>query len=163
MAKKVLEIYLACSFAYEDKNLTNERKDTMKEIQDYLESPEFANKYSLDKVNVYNPSTLKIKNAWDYSFWDWGNLVFEADRDHVNEADLIVFVSYGKENNAGSVWETGYAYSKNIPVILVSMNPDSPESLMVVHSAHACIDGISGLKQYDFNSMPKTRIERVES
>ena len=148
-----MKIYLASSFAYEDKQLTETRKATMKQIQEYLESLGFT---------VYNPSTLKIPNAWDYSYWDWGQLVFEADYKEIDTCDLVVFVSYGKENNAGSVWEVGHAYGK-VPIIMVSMNPAQPESLMVVHSAHACVNGFEGLLNYDFKTMPRTRIDVVES
>lgn len=148
------KIYLASSFAYEDKTKTEERKANMKVFADILKEKGFE---------VYNPSTLKIPNAWDYSYWDWGNLVYEADRKEIDNCDLMVFISYGKENNAGSVFEVGYAVAKNIPVVMVSMNADSPESLMPLHGSHACVDGLEGLKNYDFNLMPRTRIERIES
>ena len=151
---RTLKIYLACSFAYTNKELTNERKDMMNKIQEYLETKSFE---------VYNPSKLKIENAWDYSYWDWGDLVYQEDKKQLDSSNLVVFVSYGKENNAGSVWEVGYACGRNISVLLVSMNPDSPESLMTLHSAHACIDGFEGLKNYDFETMPRTKIERIES
>lgn len=146
--------YLASSFAYEDRAKTEQRKLVMSEASKYLESKHMA---------VYNPSTLKIPNAWDYSMWDWGDLVYQADKNEIDSCDLIVFLSYGKENNAGSVWEVGYAAAKGLPVIMVSMNPDSPESLMVIHSAYACVDGLNGLTMYDFDLMPRTRIERTES
>ena len=160
---RLFKVYLACSFAYTDKELTNERKDMMDKIEEYLQSDEFNIKYKTIELQVYNPSKLKIENAWDYSYRDWGDLVYQEDKKQLDNSDLVVFVSYGKENNAGSVWEVGYACGKNIPVLLVSMNPDSPESLMTLHSAHACIDGFEGIKKYDFENMPKTKIKRVES
>ena len=148
------KIYLACSFAYEDKTLTEQRKSVMKTIAEFLSTKGFA---------VYNPSMLKIENAWDYSYWDWGSKVFEADQKEIDASDFVVFVSYGKENNAGSVWEVGYAYAKSKPVIMLSMDKNSPESLMVMHSAYACLDGLYGLFSYDFDKMPKTKINRIES
>ena len=160
---RLFKVYLACSFAYTDKELTNERKDMMNKIEEYLQSKELNSKYETVELQVYNPSKLKIENAWDYSYRDWGDLVYQKDKKQLDNSDLVVFVSYGKENNAGSVWEVGYACGKNIPVLLVSMNPNSPESLMTLHSAHACIDGFEGLKEYDFENRPKTKIKRVES
>jgi len=149
-----MKIYLASSFAYEDRALTEARKKTMAEAQAMLEGKGF---------DVYNPSTLKIENAWDYSMWDWGDLVYQEDKKNVDSSDLVVMLSYGKENNAGSAWECGYAAGINKAVILVSMNPSQPESLMLVHSAHACLDGLDGLREYDFSNMPKMRIDRIES
>lgn len=151
------KIYLACSFACEDKTICEKRKFWMQEAENILEEKGFE---------VYNPSKLKIENAWDYSYWDWGNLVFQEDLKNLDECDMVVYLSYGKANNDGSVWEDAYAYAKGKPVLVVSMNPDSPESLMILHSAWACIDGIykhGGLYDYDFEEMPRTKIERIES
>lgn len=155
MLKRSIKIYLASSFAYNDKQLTEQRKATMQLASDYLK---------LNKgITVYNPATMKIKNAWDYSMWDWGNLVFKKDKQHLDESDIVVFLSYGKENNAGSVWEVGYAYAKDKPIILVSMDPTQPESLMVVHSAYTCLKGLDSLLKYDFQHMPIHTIDVVES
>lgn len=141
-----MKIYLASSFAYENKEKTTERKNTMIKFSEFLKSKGFL---------VYNPCELKIENAWDYSMYDWGEKVFEADKKEIDSSDCIVFISYGKENNAGSVWEVGYGYAKNIPIILVSMIPDTPESLMCIHSAHACVKGLEGLQKYDFEKFEK--------
>lgn len=138
------KIYLACSFAYADKQKTQERKDIMLKVKNLL---------VLKGYQVYNPSQLKIENAWDYSMYDWGKQVFNHDVKALNEADLVIFLSFGKENNAGSVWEVGYAYCRKTPVIMVSMNPDSAESLMVIHSASACLKGLEGLKNFDFENI----------
>lgn len=163
MNKRIIKIYIASSFAYKDKHLTQERKTVMRWVQNYLQSELFHQRYPSIELSVYNPSTLKIPNAWNYSYWDWGNLVYEEDKKQVDTADLIIFISYGKGNNDGSTWEVGYAYGKNIPILVVSMEPAQSESLMVLHSAHACVDGLEGLKSYNFELMPQTKIERIES
>jgi len=148
------KIYLASSFAYADREKTEERKAIMQQFESNLIERGFI---------VYNPSKLKIPNAWDYSMWDWGQLVFEADYKELNNCDLVVFISYGKENNAGSAWEVGYAYAKNIPIIMVSMDKNSPESLMLLHSARACLAGFEEFINYDLSILPKTKIDVVES
>lgn len=149
-----IKVYLACSFAYSDRSKTNERKSIMDTAQALLESHNFS---------VYNPSHLKIENAWDYSMWDWGNLVFQRDKQELDDADFVIFISYGKENNAGAVWEVGYAYALGKKIITVSMDVDAPESLMIIHSSWACLDGLDGLYKYDFKTMPRLTIERTES
>lgn len=138
------KIYLACSFAYADKEKTQERKNIMSDVADFLKSKGHI---------VYNPSQLKIENAWDYTMYEWGKRVFESDVYTLDGADLVVFLSFGKENNAGSVWEVGYSYCNKTPIIVVSMNPDSPESLMVIQSATACLKGFEGLKNYDLDNI----------
>lgn len=149
-----MKIYIACSFACSDKAKTELRKAVM----------QGAEKILLDKnFTVYNPSKLKIENAWDYSMWDWGNLVFEEDKKQLDESDLIVFLSYGKENNAGAAWEIGYAYAKNKKVVVISLDKDVPESLMILHSAWTCMNSLQDLAEYDFTNLPRNKIERVES
>lgn len=149
-----MKIYLACSFAYMDKRKTNKRKEILEVVERGLHNKGYE---------VYNPSKLKIENAWDYSYWDWGQKVFDADVKALDEADLVIMLSFGKENNAGSAWECGYACGTNKKVILVSMNPDEPESLMMLHSAYACVKGLHGLDNYDFDTMPRTKIDVIES
>lgn len=148
------KIYLASSFAYADKDKTNDRKLTMQLFERHLNMLGFE---------VYNPSKLKIENAWSYSMYDWGNLVFQEDKKALDECDFVVFISYGKENNSGSVWEVGYSYALNKKIIMVSMNENSPESLMVIHSCHACLKGFKEFLSYDFKSMPITKIDCIES
>lgn len=147
------KIYLACSFAYKDKIKTEERKSIMEEVEKELTSRGYQ---------VYNPSKLKIKDAWSYSMYDWGQLVFDEDVRALDESDAVVFVSFGKENNSGSVWEVGYSYALKKPILVVSMT-NEPESLMIIHSARSCVKGIDGLKTYDLDIMPENRIDVVES
>lgn len=150
----MINVYLASSFAYMDKDKTEERKSTMEIFQRHLNMLGFE---------VYNPSKLKIENAWSYSMYDWGNLVFQEDKKQLDNCDFVVFISYGKENNAGSAWEVGYAYALGKKIIMVSMNDAAPESLMMIHSCHACIHGFKDFLNYDFASLPMTKIDCVES
>lgn len=56
------KVYLASSFAYEDRAKTEQRKQVMSEVSKYLESKH---------MEVYNPSALKIPNAWDAKWTTW--------------------------------------------------------------------------------------------
>ena len=139
-----MKIYLACSFAYKDRQKTEERKQVMLIVKYYLMSKGF---------DVYNPSELTIENAWDYTMHEWGKLVFEADRKELNSCDAVVFLSFGKENSSGAVWEIGYVYGKNIPVVMVSLAMGDAESLMCIHAARAVLKGLNGLYNYDLESL----------
>lgn len=144
-------VYVAASFAYEDRNKTEQRKADIDRV---------VSKINLE-AGFYLPHHLKIENAWDMSLEDWARKVFEHDYDNLNSADLVVFISYGKENNSGSVWECGYAYAKGIPVVVVKMTDDT-ESLMISNTARAIIRE-SDIEDYDFINLPaiKTDLDKL--
>lgn len=146
-----MKIYVAASFAYEDREKTNQRKAEIERV---------VSKVNL-KAEFYLPHQLKIENAWDISLEEWSRKVFEEDLKALDEADLVIFISYGKENNSGSVWEVGYAYGKNIPIVMVKMT-DAVESLMLSNSVRAVIreEDIQG---YDFTKLPeyKTDLDKL--
>jgi nucleoside deoxyribosyltransferase len=70
---------------------------------------------------------------------------------------LVIFISYGKENNSGSVWECGYAYAKDIPVVVIKMTDDA-ESLMITNTARAIIKE-EDIENYDFVNLPVVKID----
>ena len=137
--------YVAASFAYADRDKTESRKIEIekitKEVRKYLNS------------DFYLPHKLTIPNAWDISLEEWANQVFECDIAALGQADLVIFISYGKENNAGAVWEVGYAYAKNIPIVMIKMT-DETESLMVTSSSRAIITK-EEIASYDFKTLPR--------
>lgn len=151
-----MKIYIAASFAYADRNKTESRKADIERIINKV-------KQSLHNYpdEYYIPHQLKIENAWDMSLEDWARKVFEHDYQALTNADYVIFISFGKENNAGSVWECGYAYAKNIPVVVIKMT-DKAESLMVSNTAQAIITE-DDIATYDFIGLPKykTKLERL--
>ena len=78
---------------------------------------------------VYCPWELKIENAWDMPQEEWAVKVFNEDIKAINECDVVVMISIGRESTAGTNWEQGYAYAlgKRIYVIQIT---DKPTSLM---------------------------------
>ena len=105
---------------------------------------------------VYTPWTNYVPHAWDYPNAEWGLMVFNRDVSAINEADLVIMLSYGRESTAGTNWEAGYAYGINKRVIVVEMT-DEIMSLMVANGRYATVRGLSGLAEYDFEKFPKTR------
>jgi len=152
-------VYIAASFAYEDKAKTSQRKDqiekTVKRIKKLL-----GKDYSF-----YLPHQLKIPNAWDISLEEWSKAVYDHDVHALENADLVIFLSYGKENNAGSVWECGWVAGYNalisqLPaglddikkIIMVKMT-DQVESLMLFGSIDTIIME-SEIESYDWKRLP---------
>ena len=156
-----MNIYIAASFCYEDKDKTSKRKylieQTVKRIQKKL------------KGNYYIPHKLTIPNAWDISLEEWSNAVYQHDMEALNKADVVIFLSFGKENNAGSVWEIGYVAGKNSMVlsfdeqkiIMIKMT-DEIESLMVTNSVHTIISE-KEIETYDWANRPnyKTVLSKI--
>ena len=148
-----MKVYVAASFAYNDRNKTEHRKVDIERVVSIVKE-----RLSAD---YYLPHQLKIENAWDMSLEDWARKVYEHDVNALDGADLVLFISYGKENNSGSVWECGYATARGIPVVVVKMTNDV-ESLMITSTARAILKE-DELKQYDFDLLPKfkTTLEQI--
>ena len=80
------KVYIAASFAYEDRNRTESRKADIERVVSKIK----------EKLNAdfYLPHQLKIENAWDMSLEAWARKVFEHDYDNLDSADLVIFISY---------------------------------------------------------------------
>lgn len=79
--------------------------------------------------DVYCPWELKIENAWDYTQEDWAKKVFDADIKAINECDIVIMISVGRESTAGTNWEQGYAYGINKTIYVIQIT-DKSTSLM---------------------------------
>lgn len=108
--------------------------------------------------DVYCPVDLKIPNAWDYPNNEWGLMVFQSDINAINNADIVVMLSYGRMSTAGANWEAGYAFGIGKKIIVVEMTNEIM-SLMVANGRYATVKGLEGLKNYDWDKMPKTRTD----
>ena len=162
-----MNIYVAASFAYEDRAKTEERKKQIEEVVNKIKS-------YID-AEWYLPYNLKIPNAWDISLEEWSQKVYEEDLKALNNADTIIFISYGKGNNAGAVWEIGYTVGynqwcmmSNVPyyllqkkIICIKMT-DEFESLMVTQSVDTIITE-KEIESYDWKNLPryKTKLCKI--
>lgn len=106
--------------------------------------------------DVYEPWNYHVPDAWEYPNHIWGELVFESDVKAINEADVVVVLSYGRESTAGTNWEAGYAFGIGKTIIVVEMT-DEIMSLMVSNGMYARVKALYGLTHYDFDTMPKLR------
>lgn len=135
-----MKIYLASSLD-EDKRLATK---TAREI---LESLGFE---------VYYPLDHFVEHAWEYPNAEWGLMVFQSDVEAIKACDICVFLTHGRNSTAGGNWEAGFAFGIGKKVIVVEMS-DEPMSLMVANGRYATVKGLAGLKEYDWDNMPKTR------
>lgn len=107
---------------------------------------------------VYEPYEYQIPHAWDYPNTEWGQMVFMNDIKAIDDSDVVIVLSYGRESTAGTNWEAGYAFGTGKKVIVVEMT-GSVMSLMVSNGMYARLRGLVDLAGYDFNVMPKLRTD----
>ena len=134
---------------YLSSTLNPDKRNEMKIAVDFLRKADFE---------VYDPSENVIEHAWDYPNNEWGLMVFQADIQAIQECDYVVMLSYGRNSTAGANWESGYAFGLGKKIIVVEMT-DKPMSLLVANGRYATVKGLSGLLDYDWSTMPKTRTE----
>ncbi len=136
------KVYLAAPLSQEKRN------EMSKAVQILRENP---------LLEVYAPVEHTIPNAWDYPNNEWGLMVFTEDIQAIQNSDFVVLLSYGRlAPTAGATWEAGYAFGLGKTVIVVEMT-DEIMSLMVANGRYATVKGLSGLMEYDWNTLPKSR------
>ena len=166
-----MNIYVAASFCYEDRAKTSQRKYLIEKVVERVKK--------FLPGDYYLPHQLTIPNAWDISLEEWAKAVYDHDICALDDADLILFISFGKENNAGAAWEVGYAIGQrdignyyaseyefeptlwNKKIICIKMT-DEPESLMIANSVNTIIKE-SEIESYDWKELPryKTKMEKL--
>ena len=157
-----MKIYIAASFCYEDRAKTSERKYIIEKTVERLKK--------VLPGDYYLPHQLTIPNAWDISLEEWSRAVFKRDIQELDSANIVIFLSFGKENNAGAAWEVGYAIGekwvcgcydegyefedtlRNRKIICIKMT-DEIESLMIANSVDVMIKEAE-IETYDWEHLP---------
>lgn len=119
--------------------------------------------------DIFRPASAEYTDAKVGSF-EWQSAVFKHDINNINVSDVVVaMLDYKMEENepepdSGTVWECGYAFANNIPVVAVRNASDLPLNLMLAGSLTAFFNGkenVQKIKDYDFNQL-MTRYEDVK-
>lgn len=142
----MLTAYIAASFACDSRELTEQRKQQISNMVTKLQQ------CLPSDYRFYIPHDLVIPNAWNMSIEEWAQAVYDADINVLRRSQLVIFLSFGKTNNAGSAWECGCAYGYGIPVVMIRMT-DNTESVMLYGSARAILDA-SHIEAYDWRNLP---------
>lgn len=98
--------------------------------------------------NIYIPMEFKVEEdyqnpdgTWHLPNYVWAHKVFEADIHQLNKADIVFGMYVGHYCSSGTVWEMGYAFGANIPVIAYIPEWVSGDmSLMLMNSFAGYID-----------------------
>ena len=160
-----LNIYVAASFCYTEQAKTSQHKYIIEKIVNRIGST-MADKGI--EAEFYLPHLFKVQDAWDMSLEEWSRKVYEKDLLELTGSNIVIFLSFGKENNDGAAWEVGFVNGINfsgvdekIPVVVVKLT-DEPESLMISNSCSRIITA-DEIEDYDWETLPeyKTDLEKL--
>ena len=65
----------------------------------------------------------------------WAKKVFEMDVQELYDSDMVFALYLGHYSDTGTAWEIGYAYAREIPVLLYCPKTNSDVSIMPFQSA----------------------------
>lgn len=138
-------VYLAGPF-FSEKQI-----DLVKQVEDALEANPFVEAF-------FSPMRHQAEYL-PYGSDAWRQVVFGQDVDHVRWANVVVAITDfdGEDTDSGTAFETGMAYALDTPVILVNVDKSRPVNLMLSDSAHAYLESVQELEEYNFIKMPKSR------
>ena len=135
----------------------------MKKI--YLASPFFnseeTNKLEIVKtilrdkgLDVFVPNEHQNPQL-EFGSLEWRAATFKSDVDAIDNCDVMVAVNcQGNYDDAGTMWEIGYAFAKGIPVVLFN-NTGKTINLMIADSLHSLLTSYDELQEYDFDKLEK--------
>lgn len=136
-----------------------------KAIKVYLASP-FFNGEEIGRVEIVR-DILRAKGLdvfvpmehqnpqFDFGSREWRAATFTGDVQAIDNADVVVAINcQGNYDDAGTMWEIGYAYAIGKPVVLFN-NTNKTINLMIADSITALVTSIEELEDYDFNEMPR--------
>lgn len=72
-------------------------------------------------MEVYCPWELKIDNAWDYPQEKWSEMVFDKDIEAIDDCNVMIVISTGRDSTAGTNWEQGYAYAIGKTILVLQI------------------------------------------
>lgn len=133
----------------------------MKKI--YLASPFFnseeTNKLEIVKtilrdkgLDVFVPNEHQNPQL-EFGSLEWRAATFKSDVDAIDNCDVMVAINcQGNYDDAGTMWEIGYAFAKGIPVVLFN-NTGKTINLMIADSLHSLLTSYDELQEYDFDKL----------
>ncbi|MBR5012881.1 MAG: nucleoside 2-deoxyribosyltransferase [Clostridia bacterium] len=133
-----MKIYLSSPF-FNEEEISNMRK-----TQEILQKRGFDLVVPMD---IIIPNTNEV---------EWAEKMFEADKQGIDDSDIVVLLYYGLYSDSGTAWECGYAFAKNKPVVVVHCQKEEKNNLMVVFGASANLANIEDLIAFDFENINKT-------
>jgi nucleoside 2-deoxyribosyltransferase len=100
------------------------------------------------------PMDYKEPGAWQLANGEWARRVMRHDVGAIDGCDAVLLLYYGDHGatQPGTCFECGYAFARGIPVIGAALTRE-PVSLMIGSSFRAMLDGLEGIRRYDFRAL----------
>lgn len=132
------KIYLASPF-FNDAEL-----EIMEKVRDILRAK---------GLDVFLPK--EHQSPLEFGTLEWRAATFKSDVDAIDNCDVMVAVNcQGNYDDAGTMWEIGYAFAKGIPVVVVNVTGETI-NLMIADSLHSLLSSYDELQEYDFDKLEK--------
>lgn len=141
------QVYLAGPF------FSPEQNNRLDQVADLL-----TKNPTIDADALFKPGQHPYPDAV-FGTFEWQVATFNVDTRQIDQADVVVAILDFKseegefEPDSGTMWECGYAFAHNKPVILVRFRDNLPINLMLAGSATAIFNGkadVENLATYDF-------------
>lgn len=141
------QVYLAGPF------FSPEQNNRLDQVADLL-----TKNPTIDADALFKPGQHPYPDA-EFGTFEWQVATFNVDTRQIDQADVVVAILDFKseegefEPDSGTMWECGYAFAHNKPVILVRFCDNLPINLMLAGSATAIFNGkadVENLATYDF-------------
>ncbi|MGR3741211.1 nucleoside 2-deoxyribosyltransferase [Companilactobacillus sp. DQM5] len=120
---------------------------------------------TVDKV--FLPGEHEDDPESEFGSIEWQLATFKLDINQINQNDVVVAIlDYDKPDSSdpGTIWECGYAFANNIPVIGVQFDSSNKLNLMLSMSLTAFFNpekDIEDIKNYNFDLL-QTRFSDYE-
>ena len=103
--------------------------------------------------SVFSPREHEVREG-NVGSSAWSKETFLNDRAAIDWCDVVVMLYWGNYSDSGTAWECGYAYAVHKPVIVVQLGESS--NLMIHEGSHTNLYSIEELREYDFETMPRS-------
>lgn len=144
-----LKVYIAAPF------FSDEQINKVKQLEDALDQNQTIQSY-------FSPRKVQNVNDFLEPFTkEWALAIMENDISEVDKADIIIgIIDFdGSDSDSGTAYEIGYAIAKGKKTYLVNFNHKDMVNLMLTGRNTAYFEGVTELKNYDFNAAKEIQFE----
>ena len=119
-----IKIYVAGPFFREGE------RERLEKLREFFSKDEF-----FDKYEFFFPMDHKITGGENMPNGEWAWNVFNMDVEALSQSKLVIAVYDTHYSDSGTAWELGYAFARNIPVLLLCTNLEADNSIMPLVAA----------------------------
>ena len=119
-----IKVYVAGPFFREGE------RERLEELRNFFNKDAF-----FDKYEFFFPMDHFIPGGENMPNGEWAWNVFNMDVEALSQSKLVIAVYDTHYSDSGTAWELGYAFARNIPVLLLCTNLEADNSIMPLVAA----------------------------